>query len=1488
MVGFDNIELSMELLENRHEVAQQLSEYLQGGNQAAEPVRVSGYGEERKREELFTVTGILDPGEARRRMEETLRANAERPLFSGTAHTAPEVLPHVYTSSSIMQGNMLSHTGQRYMLPIGTTRVAHEEYEEVTVPPAKVVPPRASERLISVAELDPLAKGSFPGYTSLNRIQSIVYPTAYQSNENMLVCAPTGAGKTDVAMLTVLRVISQHLKQLAPHGNMAAAVARDNFKIIYVAPMKALAAEITRKLGRRLKWLSISVRELTGDMQLTKQQINETQIIVTTPEKWDVVTRKPTGEGELASKVKLLIIDEVHLLNDERGAVIETIVARTLRQVESSQSVIRIVGLSATLPNYIDVADFLSVNRHTGLFYFDSSFRPVPLEQHFIGVKGKPNSPTAKKNMDKVVYDKVSELVHEGHQVMVFVHARKETVKAAEAIREEAQLDGTLEEFSCQEHPQFEYFRRDIAKSRNKEMKQLFDLGFGIHHAGMLREDRNMMERMFEARAIKVLCCTATLAWGVNLPAHAVIIKGTQVYDSSKGAFTDLSVLDVLQVFGRAGRPGLESSGVGYICTNDEKLSHYLDAVTSQVPIESRFVAGMVDALNAEIALGTVANVHDAVQWLSYTYLFVRMKKSPFQYGMPWDEIANDPTLGAKRNSLITAAASQLAEARMIAFDRGTGSLVITDLGRIAAKYYIRHKSVEIFIKQFREKMTEADVLAMLCDSTEFDQIQVRENEVEELKAFMEEIPCKVKGGTDTSAGKVNILLQAYISRFRPEDFALVSDQAYAAQNGGRIARGLLEIAISRKWANAASVLMGISKAIEKRLWPFDHPLKQFEGLKAEVLHNLQRWADEYDVAELAEMSSEELGKLIHLNQKHGEAVRNAAKQFPAVHITYSLRPLGPDVLKIAVKVERKYNWSSKVHGSVEPFWLWVEDHEGTNILQLSHLVFRQTTTFVDVDFVISVNKDKPPPSVTIRYVSDRWVGAEQETVASFEDLIMPASSESHTPRLDIPFLPLSVIGNPALQEAFSHRVHGLNAIQSQVFWSVVRTRSHALLCAPTGCGKSVIGQLAVWETLLNSPNDAWALVVAPRRSVALDLRAELHSATRATETSVELAGADHLFDGPSRRTVRVVTAPDLFSAMTRRPNAKQALSRLRLVLCESLELLDAVYELGVSLLLHATQAYPVRFVGLSNSLNDPTDLAAWLSVDPLALHSFRPSDRDQALAVIMHTFTIPQSAALFKAMAKPAHAAIRAAPGEPAIVFVPSRNQCVPVALDLITQCALEMLAQGYLPDDVSIERLERYLSRLQDYNGLKDFITRGVGFFHAGIAQPDRLLMLELYAEGLIRVLIVPRDACWTLPVRAVTVVVMGTQYFYVPPGSDERQLRDYPLEEIVRMQSKAVRHNGAGRFYLLCQAEGKDTITRFLNDGLPLESKLLETETLRAWYKDRRKDGAIADKQQGVDALSFTFLARRLVSNPAYYDARSIAVNELLSRIVDKLEA
>ena len=140
---------------------------------------------------------------------------------------------------------------------------------------------------------------------------------------------------------------------------------REKLKMIYIAPMKALAQELVGKFSKSLGQLGLQVREYTGDMQLTKREIASTHLIVTTPEKWDVVTRK--GSDALVSAVGLLIIDEVHLLNDDRGPVIEALVARTLRLVESSQQLIRIVGLSATLPNYADVALFLKVMALDGL-----------------------------------------------------------------------------------------------------------------------------------------------------------------------------------------------------------------------------------------------------------------------------------------------------------------------------------------------------------------------------------------------------------------------------------------------------------------------------------------------------------------------------------------------------------------------------------------------------------------------------------------------------------------------------------------------------------------------------------------------------------------------------------------------------------------------------------------------------------------------------------------------------------------------------------------------------------------------------------------------------------------------------------------------------------------------------------------------------------------------------------------------------------------
>jgi hypothetical protein len=110
----------------------------------------------------------------------------------------------------------------------------------------------------------------------------------------------------------------------------------DSFKIIYVAPMKALVQEQVGSFSKRLENFGVTVHELTGDSQTMKQQIAETQIIVTTPEKWDVIARKST-DTSYTNLVRLIIIDEIHLLHDGRGPVLESIIARAIGDQENPE-----------------------------------------------------------------------------------------------------------------------------------------------------------------------------------------------------------------------------------------------------------------------------------------------------------------------------------------------------------------------------------------------------------------------------------------------------------------------------------------------------------------------------------------------------------------------------------------------------------------------------------------------------------------------------------------------------------------------------------------------------------------------------------------------------------------------------------------------------------------------------------------------------------------------------------------------------------------------------------------------------------------------------------------------------------------------------------------------------------------------------------------------------------------------------------------------
>jgi len=282
-------------------------------------------------------------------------------------------------------------------------------------------------------------------------------------------------------------------------------------------------------------------------------------------------------------------------------------------------------------------------------------------------------------------------------------------------------------------------------------------------------------------------------------------------------------------------------------------------------------------------------------------------------------------------------------------------------------------------------------------------------------------------------------------------------------QNAARIIRALLEIALSRHWANNALLLIDLSKAIEQRMWPYEHPLAQISTLQKETLYNLRQWADDTEIAELRLQDPQYIGELIHLNEKHGQAIRDAAQMFPTVSLDYRLRPLSHDTLQINVHVEPQFVWNAKISGGGEPFYVWLQDEEGINILQWRSLLLRPNSTKFDIDFTIVIG-EVPPASITIVSASDRWLGSDDTRVIPLDSLVMPQSFDEPTSLLDIPFLHISCFDDRAIEQSYRVYLSTLNNLQSHAFWSAYHTQNNLLLSAPVASGKSFIGEAAIWQ----------------------------------------------------------------------------------------------------------------------------------------------------------------------------------------------------------------------------------------------------------------------------------------------------------------------------------------------------------------------------------------------------------------------------------------
>ncbi|KFY94522.1 hypothetical protein V500_03168 [Pseudogymnoascus sp. VKM F-4518 (FW-2643)] len=1377
------------------------------------------------------------------------------------------------------QGNHLM-TNPKVKLPEGSTKKTFKGYEEIHVPaPKKRNDP--TDRDIPVTEMPEWSRVPFGTTPKLNKIQSKCFPTAFNDDGNMLICAPTGSGKTNVGMLTILREIGKNRNPETGEINL------DGFKIVYIAPLKALVQEQVGNFGARLKPYGIQVSELTGDRQLTKQQIADTQIIVTTPEKWDVITRKAT-DMSYTNLVRLIIIDEIHLLHDDRGPVLESIVSRTIRKMEQTGDPVRLVGLSATLPNYRDVASFLRVDPLKGMFHFDGSFRPCPLRQEFIGITEK-KAIKQLKTMNDITYTKVLEHVGTNrNQMIIFVHSRKETAKTARYVRDKALEEETIGQILRSDAGSREALTTEAESVNDRDLKDLLPYGFGIHHAGMTRPDRTSVEDLFNDGLIQVLVCTATLAWGVNLPAHTVIIKGTQIYSPEKGSWVELSPQDVLQMLGRAGRPQYDTYGEGIIITTQTEMQYYLSLLNQQLPIESQFVTRLADNLNAEIVLGNIRTRDEGVEWLGYTYLFVRMLRSPglYQVGADYEE---DNALEQKRVDLIHSAAVVLERSNLVKYDKKTGRLQATELGRIASHYYITHSSMLTYNHHIQPSITPIELFRVFALSDEFKFIPVRQDEKLELAKLLGRVPIPVKESIEEPHAKINVLLQAYISRLKLEGLALMADLVYVTQSAGRILRAIFEITLKKGWSSVAKTALELCKMAEKRMWPTMTPLRQFPSCPRDIIQKAERidvpWNNYFD------LDPPRMGELLGL-PRAGKTVCALMSKFPRLEIQAQVQPMTRSMLRIELSITPKFEWDDEVHGTAESFWIIAEDCDGEEILFHDQFILRKDYAQAEmnehlVEFTVPISEPMPP-NYFITLVSDRWMHSETKLAVSFQKLILPEKFPPHTPLLDLQPLPVSAL-KAQDYVALYPKWEWFNKVQTQTFNSLYTTDENVFVGASTGNGKTVCAEFALLHHW-SKPDAGRAVYIAPFQEL-VDLRLQDWKARlsniRGGKEIVKLTGETTADLKLLERGDLILATPVQWDVLSRQWQRRKNIQNIQLFIADELHMLGGqsgyVYEIVVSRMhyIRSQTQLPMRIVGLSVPLANARDIGEWIDAKKHTIYNFSTHVRSVPLELHIQSFTIPHFPSLMLAMAKPTYLSIlQMSPDKPAIVFVPNRKQARNTTRDLLTACIANDDEDRFLHTDS--EQLKPLLERIHE-EALAESLSHGIGYYHEALSTSDKRIVKHLYDNGAIQVLVASRDVCWELDCTAHLVIVMGTQYF---EGREHRYV-DYPLSEVLQMFGKATRplEDTISRGVLMVPVVKRDYYKKFLAEALPIESHL--QVVLHDAFVSEISTKMIESADDAINWTTFTYFYRRLLANPSYYSLTDTSHEGLSAHLSELVE-
>ncbi len=506
------------------------------------------------------------------------------------------------------------------------------------------------------------------GYRELYPPQAEAVERGLLDGRSMLLAMPTASGKTLLAELAMLR---------------AALAGR---RSLYIVPLRALASEKYESF-KKFRDLGVAVGISTGDFDKKEERLGRNQIIIATSEKADSLMR---NGASWVRDLSVLVVDEIHLLNDPgRGPTLEM----TITKLRRSNPELQVIGLSATVANAGEIASWLAADMVC------SDWRPIRLREGVICnerlVFSDGEAPLAGGKDESLAL--VKDTLSQSAQILIFENSRKNAEAAASRLASLMPVDAATRELSS-----------SILASGESEtavrLASCVSRGVAFHHAGLLPEQRRLVEQGFRDSRIKVIASTPTLAAGLNLPARRVLIKSYKRYEYGKG-MAPIPVIEYRQMAGRAGRPGLDPYGESFLMAKNssemkELFEHYINGSPEEIWSKLASESALRTHILSTVAAGFARSDSELKSFMATT--FYAQQQDSWQLDVTVEKVIGF----LKENGMIQP--------------EDDGSLLPSKLGSLVSKLYIDPLSAVIMLQALKTKKEERRPLQVTGKAAQF------------------------------------------------------------------------------------------------------------------------------------------------------------------------------------------------------------------------------------------------------------------------------------------------------------------------------------------------------------------------------------------------------------------------------------------------------------------------------------------------------------------------------------------------------------------------------------------------------------------------------------------------------------------------------------------------------------------------------------------------------------------------------------------------